>query len=67
MSITLRFVTCHDIVSAAIRTYEYGFWTSHVEAKISTHVRVPRSMPLARAVADYQKHRVKKLKKQGGT
>jgi hypothetical protein len=22
-------------------------------------------MPLARAVADYQKHRVKKLKKQG--
>ena len=32
-----------------------------------THVRVPRSMPLARAVADYQKHRVKKLKKQGGT
>ncbi len=25
---------------------------------------VPRSMPLARAVADYQKHRVKKLKKQ---
>jgi uncharacterized protein YycO len=35
MSITLRFVTCHDIVSAAIRAYEYGFWTSHVEAKIS--------------------------------
>ena len=32
-----------------------------------THVRVPRSMPLAQAVADYQKHRVKKLKKQGGT
>ena len=32
-----------------------------------THVRVPRSMPLARAVADYQKHRVKKLKKQGRT
>ena len=32
-----------------------------------TYVRVPRSMPLARAVADYQKHRVKKLKKQGGT
>jgi hypothetical protein len=30
-----------------------------------TYVRVPRSMPLARAVADYQKHRVKKLKKQG--
>ena len=30
-----------------------------------THVRVPRSMPLASAVLDYQKHRVKKLKKQG--
>jgi hypothetical protein len=29
-----------------------------------THVHVPRSMPLARAVADYQKHRVKKLRKQ---
>jgi hypothetical protein len=28
-------------------------------------VRVPRSMPLAAAVLDYQKHRVKKLKKQG--
>ena len=32
-----------------------------------TYVRVPHSMPLARAVADYQKHRVKKIKKQGGT
>jgi hypothetical protein len=32
-----------------------------------TYVRVPRSMPLAWAVADYQKHRVKKLKKHGGT
>lgn len=30
-----------------------------------TQVRVSRSMPLARAIADYQKHRVKKLKKQG--
>lgn len=30
-----------------------------------THVRVPRSMPLAVAIADYQKHRTKKLKKQG--
>jgi hypothetical protein len=29
-----------------------------------THVHVPRSMPLARVVADYQKHRLKKLKKQ---
>jgi hypothetical protein len=32
-----------------------------------THVRMPGSMPLARAVADYQKHRVKKLKKQSRT
>jgi hypothetical protein len=30
-----------------------------------THVAVPRSSPLARAVLNYQKHRVKKLKKQG--
>jgi hypothetical protein len=30
-----------------------------------TQVRVPHSMPLATAVTDYQKHRVKKLKKQG--
>jgi hypothetical protein len=30
-----------------------------------TQVHVPRAMPLAAAVADYQKHRVKKLKKQG--
>jgi hypothetical protein len=29
-----------------------------------TQVRVPRSMPFAAAVADYHKHRVKKLKKQ---
>jgi hypothetical protein len=30
-----------------------------------THVRIHRSLPLAAAVFDYQKHRVKKLKKQG--
>src|SRR5260370_30693383 len=30
-----------------------------------THVRMPRTAPLATAVIDYQKHRVKKLKKQG--
>ena len=30
-----------------------------------THVRVPRSMPLAPAILAYQKHRVKKLRKQG--
>jgi hypothetical protein len=32
-----------------------------------THIRVPRSMPLAAAIVDYQKHRVKKLKKTGAT
>ena len=30
-----------------------------------THVRMARTHPLAAAVFDYQKHRVKKLKKQG--
>jgi hypothetical protein len=30
-----------------------------------THVRVLRKLPFAAAVLDYQKHRVKKLKKQG--
>jgi hypothetical protein len=32
-----------------------------------TQVRVPGSMSLAAAVADYHNHRVKKLKKQGRT
>jgi hypothetical protein len=32
-----------------------------------TQVWVPRSMPLSAAVAEYQKHRMKKLKKQGQT
>jgi hypothetical protein len=30
-----------------------------------TQVRMPRTMPLAAAVLDYQKHRVKMVKKQG--
>jgi hypothetical protein len=30
-----------------------------------THVRMPRTKPLAAAVAEYQKHRVKRLRKQG--
>jgi hypothetical protein len=30
-----------------------------------THVRVPRTLPFANAVLNYQKHRVKKLRKQG--
>lgn len=29
-----------------------------------THVRVPRTLPFAAAALAYQKHRVKKLKKQ---
>ncbi|MGH6837903.1 MAG: hypothetical protein ACREDT_03725 [Methylocella sp.] len=32
-----------------------------------THVRAHRSSPFAAAVFDYQKHRVKKLKKRTGT
>ena len=32
-----------------------------------TQVRVPTSMPLAAAVADYHNHRVKKLRKQSRT
>ena len=32
-----------------------------------THVRVHRSLPYSAAVFDYQKHRVKKLKKRNGT
>jgi hypothetical protein len=32
-----------------------------------THLRVKRSLPFAAAVLDYQKHRVKKLKKQSKT
>jgi len=30
-----------------------------------THLRVSRKLPFATAVLDYQKHRVKKLRKQG--
>ena len=30
-----------------------------------THVRVPRTLPFAPAALAYQKHRVKKLRKQG--
>jgi hypothetical protein len=30
--LNIRFVTCHDPISAAIRAFEYGYWASHVEA-----------------------------------
>ena len=32
-----------------------------------THVRVPPSLPVAAQLARYQKHRIKKLRRQGGT
>ena len=32
MSITLRFVTCNDLISRTIRSAELGHWASHVEA-----------------------------------
>jgi hypothetical protein len=32
-----------------------------------TRVRVPQSLPFAAAVLDYQKHRVKELRRQGLT
>ena len=38
----------------------------HVVIVSLTHVRVPRTLPFAAAVLDYQKHRVKKLRKQQG-
>jgi hypothetical protein len=38
----------------------------HVIIVSLTHVRVPRTLPFAAAVLDYQKHRVKKLRKQQG-
>lgn len=31
-AVTLRFVTCSDLISHAIRGGEMGFWASHVEA-----------------------------------
>ena len=63
----------HHIVSGVSYLGDEGGIVCHIappkkaEALIIslTHVRMPRSMPLAAAVADYQKHRVKKLKKQG--
>ena len=40
--------------------------TTNVIIVSLTHVRMHRSLPLAAAVYDYQKHRVKKLKKRSG-
>jgi hypothetical protein len=48
-------IVCHIATSAAREMLVVSL----------THVLVPRSMAFAAAVAQYQKHRVKKLKKQG--
>jgi hypothetical protein len=69
----LRMDEKHHIVSELSYAGDEGGIVCHIvppekrEALVVslTHVRVPRSMPLAAAVVDYQKHRVKKLKKQG--
>jgi hypothetical protein len=63
----------HHIVSGVSYASDEGGIVCHLvppekrEALVVslTHLRVPRTMPLATAVADYQKHRVKKLKMQG--
>ena len=40
---------------------------AHEVAVISlTHIRVPPSLPVAAQVVRYQKHRLKKLRRQGG-
>ena len=48
-------IVCHIAPSAA----------SNMLVISLTHVSVHRAMPFAAAVLQYQKHRVKKLKKQG--
>jgi hypothetical protein len=57
----------HTVANLSYAGDEGGIVCHMTEALVVslTHVRVPRSMPLAAAVVDYQKHRVKKLKKQG--
>ncbi|WP_375784859.1 hypothetical protein ACE10Z_35145 [Bradyrhizobium sp. Pha-3] len=57
----------HVVLGIVIRQVTIGI-ICHLSRSLVvslTHVRVPRSMLLAAAVLDYQKHRVKKLKKQG--
>ena len=56
----------HTVANLSYAGDEGGIVCHMTEALVVslTHVRVSRSMPLAAAVADYQKHRVKKLKKQ---
>ena len=62
-----------QIVSKVSYAADEGGILCHMERKgtqnviiISlTHLRMARTQPLAAAVFDYQKHRVKKLKRQG--
>jgi hypothetical protein len=63
----------HQIVSDVSYLGDEGGIVCHIAPPESegaiiislTHVRVPRSMPLAAAVVAYQRHRVKKLRRQG--
>jgi hypothetical protein len=65
----------HRIVSDLSYAGDEGGIVCHIQPEDAesvvvvslTHVRVPRKLPFAAAVLDYQKHRVKKLKKQGET
>jgi hypothetical protein len=62
-----------EIVSKISYLGDFGGITCHIQPEDAesmvlvslTHVRVPRTLPFGKAVLDYQKHRVKKLKKQG--
>ena len=62
-----------QVVSDLSYAGDEGGIVCHIEGKREalimslTHVHVPRTNPHARAVIDYQKHRIKKLKKQGRT
>jgi hypothetical protein len=63
--------THHDVSDVSYAGDEGGIVCHIVRSEVQgalvvslTQVRVPRSMPLAAAVADYHNHRVKKLKKQ---
>ena len=53
-----------DVGPGGVVTFQRFSGRPSEKSNMTSRLRVPRSMPLARAVADYQKHRVKKLKKQ---
>ena len=62
-----------QIVSKVFYTGDEGGIICHILGEATenaiiislTHLRIHRSHPVAKAVFEYQKHRVKKLKKQG--